>query len=149
MAAKRTIGITIMAVLNILLGLGSFIGSFAKLLSGFGGTPPGAAPPASSEGLIRGPMVVEFALGRMVVSLGILIAGVLLLRMSPRGRALTLQFATAWVLLNLVEPYFLQYPYANVLLGSLYPVIALILFNLPGWKAAFGSRSPATEARIA
>jgi hypothetical protein len=149
MAAKRTIGITIMAVLNILLGLIGFIASCRMLLSGFGVALPSAAPPAATEGLIRGPMVVEFALGRMVVSVGMLIGGVLVMKMSPRGRALSLQFATAWLLLNFVEPYFLQYPYATVLLGSLYPVFVLILFNLPGWKAAFASHAAGTEPQIA
>lgn len=149
MAARRTIGITIMAVLSVLIGLLSFIGQFPRLLSGLGVGLPSQPTQAGSGELIRGPMVVEFAIGRMVVGLGILIGGVLMMKMSPRGRALTLQFATAWLLLNLVEPYFLQFPYATVLLGSIYPVIALILFNLPGWKAAFGSRPSATEARLA
>lgn len=149
MAAKRTIGITIMAVLNMLLGLIGFIASCRMLMSGLGVALPSQAPQAATEGLIRGPMVVEFALGRMVVSIGILIAGVLVMKMSPRGRALTLQFATAWLFLNLVEPYFLQYPYMTVLIGSLYPVLALIVFNLPGWRAAFASRSPEASPQIA
>jgi hypothetical protein len=143
MAGRRTAGITVTGVLNLIFGVIGILASVAMLKGVFAPAAPAGATPSA--------LTWEFATARMLVSVGILVGGIGLLRMSPRGRTLSLRFALAWLLLNAVEPAVLHYSYAQVLIGSIYPLLLAILCKLPGWKAAFASSetAPASAPGVA
>jgi hypothetical protein len=143
MAARRTAGMTVTGVLNLIFGLIGIMASVAML--------KGVPAPAADAAAAPSAMTWEFAAARMLVSAGIIAGGIGILRMSPLGRTLSLRFAVAWLLLNAIEPAVLHYPYARVLMGSIYPLILVILCNLPGWKAAFAASAapPASAGEVA
>ena len=138
--AKRTAGMTVVGALSILLGLFGLVNSWLMLRTGLGLTAAADSP----LGISAGPLVVCFAVARAIVSLVLIVSGMGVLRVAASARTMSLSLAAIWILLNAIEPAVLHYPYLRVVFTTLYPVVLLIVFNLPGWKLAFTSGAPHT-----
>lgn len=145
MAQRRTAGMIVIGILNILIGLMGLLLSVGMVLEGFGVD----VAMASVPGTAKGPIVAAFGLARLAVSFALIASGFGMFSVSPRSRSIALRFSVAWLVLNVAEPLLLHYPMTQVLAGSLYPVILLIVFNLPGWRAAFAPVAAATPAAAA
>jgi hypothetical protein len=139
--ARRTAGMTVIGALSILLGLFGLVNSWMMLRTGLGQ----AAPMASSLGISSGPLVVCFAVARAIVSLILIVSGMGVLRVAASARPMSLSLAAIWILLNAIEPAALHYSYLRVVFTTLYPIVLLIVFSLPGWKLAFAPGAPPTE----
>jgi hypothetical protein len=145
MTERRTAGMKAISILNLLLGLATILPAWAMITAGAGF---GAAT-GGTHGVARAAMTWEFGAARLLLSLLLVLAGIGVWRVQPRGRTLSLRAGFAWLLLNAIEPLVLHYSYAQVAIGSLYPVILIVVCNLPGWKAAFSPATPAPVAEVA
>ena len=142
MAQRRTAGMIVIGILSILIGLMGLVLSVGMVLEGLGVDVAFASMP----GTAKGPIVAAFGLARLVVCFALIASGFGMFSVSPRARRIAIRVSVAWLVLNVVEPLVLGYPMTQVLAGSLYPILLLVVFNLPGWRAAF---APAAAARPA
>lgn len=133
MAAPRTAGITAIALLNVLIGLAAGAGSVRMIADAL------RASGASSSGLVPATagLGVAFGAARLALGAALVVAGAGVFRVAPWGRTLSLWAASFWLALNLVEPAVLRYSYAQVLIGSIYPLILVSVCSSPGWRRAF------------
>lgn len=133
MAAPRTAGIIVVALLNVLIGLAAGAGSVRMIVDAL------RASGASSGGLVPAAagLSIGFGAARLVLGAELVVAGAGVFRIAPWGRTLSLWAASFWLVLNLVEPAVLHYSYAQVLIGSIYPLILVSVCSSPGWKRAF------------
>ena len=127
---KRTGGMTAIAVLDVLLGVLAILVSCQMLMSGLQGT-AGAHAPAGGA--------AAFALVRIALGVALIVAGLGMFRMARWTRSLSIGIGVVWVVLNVLEPILLHYPMLQVVMGSIYPIVLIAVFQLPSWKRAFSS----------
>lgn len=126
MEKNRTVGMAVVAVVSLLLGGMIAIGNTIEVIRGttFDGRVVDVT--AGSLGLAGAFFAVMLAAGAIGTWL-----------VKPFGRTLSLAAAGGILILNVLAVVLLGLPISFLLVGAIYPVILLVVFNLPSWKAAF------------
>ena len=126
MTPKRTIGMTIVAIVSLLLGVSMAIGNTAEVIRGetFDGIPVTRAMGVLGlAGAVFAALLAAGGLGTWQVK--------------PYGRRFSLLAAGGTILTMALAVVLFGLSFGFFLLGVVYPVLVLILYNLPGWRAAF------------
>lgn len=139
MFARRTTGMTAIAILSVLLGGIVILVNVLWLIEG-----------KTLDGVVydsRLRAVLNFTPAG-VLAMTQVIGGVGTWRLKPYGRTLCLVFAVGTILLRGILAVVYSDPVSYLLVGTFYPVILLIAFNLPSWKVAFArsGSQPAVES---
>lgn len=127
MANKRTVGMAVVAVISFVLGGMIAIGNTIEVFRGTtfdGRVVDVTAGTLGLTGAFFAAILVVGAVGTWLVR--------------PYGRTLSVTAAGGMVILNVLAVVLLSLPSSFLVVGAAYPVILLILFNLPTWKLAFG-----------
>lgn len=132
MSAKSTIGMKIIAILNILFGGMIAIGNTIEVIRGetFDGK------------VVDTPQMALLGMAGAAFAAVLLVGGIGTWQVKPYGRKLSLIAAAATIILNGLASILFDFPFTYFLMGAIYPVILFIVFNLPKWKAAFGAVAP-------
>ncbi len=147
MTCRRTLFITLIAALSMLVGVLSLLGSTAIISDGLGITHLGSATSGPTVGTTSAPppdaatasaRVVLFGAVRLVLSILLVVGAVGTLGVRPAGRRYSLAYAVGWIVVGGIEPFVLRYRFGwEVVASALYPFLLLALFSRPAWKAAF------------
>ena len=145
--SERTLLMTLVAALSLLVGVLSLMGSTAIISDGLGLTHIGTAtlgPPVGTTGspppeaATPHPLVVTFGAVRVVLAILLVVGAIGTLGMRPAGRSCSLAYAVGWIVLGGIEPFALRYRFGwEVVVSALYPFLLLALFSRPSWRAAF------------
>jgi hypothetical protein len=146
MKPQRSSGMTAVGVLNIIFGL---LGGAAAGLAFAGGAMLASGAISSDEvqsSLTSGEAAIVTGLAGVLVLLFIVLfsAGIGVLRLAPSGRVLSLFYAWAALALVAVRAA-LNGPDLDTITSSIYPIVLIVLFSRPRWKAAFSGRAPEPE----
>lgn len=154
MAGGRSIVMTLIAALSLLIGVLGLIGSVGMISDGLGMTHLGSATSGPNVGTTTAPppsdastraRIVLFGALRLVFSLLLAVGAVGTMSVSPSGRRASLAYALGWIALGAIEPWALRYRFGwEVVASAAYPFLLLALFNSPSWRAAF-ARGAAEE----
>ena len=138
MAAKRrTIGMTVVAVLSMFFGAMLAIGNTTEVIGG-----------ETFDGLsVSTPMAI-LGLTGAAFSVMLFAGGVGTWHVRPYGRVLSMAAAMATIILNVAAAVLFGFPLVFAALGSLYPVILLIAFNSWRWKKAFSAAGSRADVPI-
>lgn len=128
MARKRSVMIWLVAAVNVLFGGMIAIGNTVEVVRGttFGGMPVDA-----TAGFL--------GMAGAIFALLLLLGGVGTWRVEPYGRKLSLIAAAGLLLANVFAVILLDLPLSFLAVGGLYPLILLIVFNLPSWRRTFAA----------
>ena len=147
MTERRTLLMTLIASLSLLVGVLSVLGSTAIISDGLGLTRIGSATSGPSLGTTSAPppdaaaasaRVVVFGLVRLALSILLVVGAIGTLGLRPAGRLCSLAYAAGWIVVGGIEPFALRYRFGwEVVVSALYPFLLLALFSRPAWKAAF------------
>jgi hypothetical protein len=132
MSAKSTVGMKIVAIINVLYGGMVAIGNTIEVIRG-----------ETFDGKIvdSTPMALLGLAGAAFAAL-LLVGGIGTWLVKPYGRKLSLIAAAFTIVLNGIASVQFGFPVTYFLLGAVYPVILFIVFNLPRWKEMFGAAAP-------
>jgi hypothetical protein len=156
MAGGRTMTMTVIAALSLLMGVLGMIGSVGMVGDGLGITHLGSATSGPSVGSSSAPppsdasmrvRVTLFGVLRLALSMVLVVGAVGTMGVRSSGRRASLVYAVGWIVLGGVEPWALRYRFGwEVVASATYPFLLLAVFNLPTWKAAFSpADSPKAE----
>jgi hypothetical protein len=147
MAGARSMGMSVIAALSFAVGILGLLGSASMVSDGLGITHIGTAtsgptvgntsapPPSDASTRVR---ITLFGVARVVLSLVLVAGAVGTLGVTPLGRRASLAYAVGWIVVGGIEPWLLRYRFGwQVVASAAYPFLLLMLFNDPGWKAAF------------
>lgn len=128
MARKRNAMIGLVAAVNIILGGMIAIGNTVEVVRGttFGGIPVNA-----TAGIL--------GTAGAIFALLLLLGGIGTWRVEPYGRKLSLIAAAGLLLANVFAVILLDLPLSFLPVGGLYPLIRLVVFNLPSWRRTFAA----------
>jgi hypothetical protein len=153
MAGARSMGMTVIAAMSLVVGLLGLVGSASMVSDGLGITHIGTAtsgptvgstsapPPGDTSTRVR---VTLFGVVRVMLSLVLVVGAVGTIGVRPSGRRASLVYAVGWIVVGGLEPWLLGYRFGwQVVASAAYPFLLLMLFNDPGWKAAFAPRNTA------
>src|SRR5262245_49283795 len=131
MAQRKTMLMTLIAALSLLVGVLSVMGSAAIISDGLGFTHIGSASSGPTVGTTSAPppdaaatsvRVVTFGALRLVLSILLVVGAIGTLSMSPAGRRCSLAYAGGWIVLGGIEPFVLRYQFGwQVVMSALYP----------------------------
>jgi hypothetical protein len=151
MAGARSISMTVIAALSLVMGVLGLIGSAGMVGDGLGITHVGSAtsgptvgntvapPPSDASTRVR---VTLFGVIRGVLSLLLVVGAVGTLGVRPSGRQFSLGYAVGWIMAGGIEPWALRYRFGwEVVASAAYPFLLLAIFNRPAWKTAFAPAS--------
>jgi len=148
MTERRTLLMTLIGSLSLLVGVLSLLGSTAIVSDGLGLTRIGSATSGPSVGTTAAPphaaaaaaRVVAFGAIRFVLSILLVVGAVGTFGVTPAGRRCSIAYATGWIALGAIEPLALHYQFGwQVVVSALYAFLLLGLFSRPAWRAAFAS----------
>jgi hypothetical protein len=148
---------TAVASLSLVFGVLGIIGSASMVSDGVGITQIGSAtsgptvgssvapPPSDRSMSVR---VALFGALRGVLSFILVVGAIGTFGVQPSGRRASLAYAAGWILIGAIEPWVLRYRFGwQVVASATYPFLLLLLFNRPGWRAAFArAATPAAAA---
>ena len=147
MIGARSMGMTVVAALSLLIGVLGLIGSASMVSDGLGLTHLGSAtsgpmvgstsaPPPSAESMAA--LVTVFGGLRVALSVLLVVGAVGTLGVRPSGRKASLAYAVGWIVTGGIEPFALHYQFGwPVVASAAYPFLLLAVFSSPAWKAAF------------
>ncbi|MBV7334288.1 hypothetical protein KFU94_39840 [Chloroflexi bacterium TSY] len=127
LSPKRTIGMTIIAIISILFGGIIAVGNTLEVIRGrtFDGLEVNSTP------------IALLGLAGAVFAALLLAGGVGSWLVKPFGRRLSLLASAGTLLLNAVATVIYRFPFERFVIGAVYPVVLLFVFRLPSWKKAF------------
>ena len=156
MAGARSMVMTLIAALSLLIGVLGLIGSVGMIGDGLGLTHLGSATSGPTVGTTTAPppsdlstrtRIILFGALRAALSLLLVVGAVGTMGVRPSGRRASIAYAVGWIVLGGIEPWALRYRFGwEVVASATYPFLLLVLFNSPAWKAAFAPAG-ATEAQ--
>ncbi|HEX2254201.1 MAG TPA: hypothetical protein VHQ65_13100 [Thermoanaerobaculia bacterium] len=126
---RRTVGMAVVAVLNVLLGGMQAVGNTIEVIQG-----------RTFDGVTVTPVLGALGLAGAAFAALLAAGGVGTWQVRPYGRRLALIAAAGSVALLVVAAAVAGFAWWMVLAGSAYPVLLLVLYNLPRWRAAFAAR---------
>lgn len=151
MASGRSMVMTLIAALSLLIGVLGLIGSVGMISDGLGITRLGSATSGPTVGTTSAPppsdastraRVTLFGALRVALSLLLVVGAVGTMGVRPSGRRASLAYAVGWIVVGAIEPWALRYRFGwEVVASAAYPFLLLALFNSPAWKAAFAPAS--------
>ncbi len=151
MAGGRSMGMTVIAALSLLVGVLGLVGSAGMVSDGLGITHLGSATSGPTVGTTSAPppseastrlRVTLFGAIRVVLSVLLVVGAVGTIGVRPSGRRASLAYAVGWIVAGGIEPWALGYRFGwQVVASAAYPFLLLGLFNSPAWKAAFAPAS--------
>lgn len=128
MARKRSVMIWLVAVVNIVFGGMLAIGNTVEVVSG-----------TTFSGMQVNATAGVLGMAGAIFAFLLLLGGVGTWRVEPYGRKLSLIAATGLLLANVLALILLDIPLSFLAVGGLYPLILLIVFNLPAWRRKFAA----------
>lgn len=128
MEQKRTAMIWVVGVVNIILGGMIAVGNTVEVITGttFGGMP---------VDITAGILGMTGAVFAFLLFLG----GIGTWRVEPYGRTLSIIAAAGTLVVSALAVILLGLPVSFLVAGGLYPLILLIIFNLPSWRRTFAA----------
>lgn len=159
MAGARSMLMTLIAALSLLIGVLGLIGSVSMISDGLGITRLGSATSGPTVGSTSAPppsdantraRIVVFGALRLALSLLLAVGAVGTMGVTPSGRRASLAYAAGWIAVGAIEPWALHYRFGwEVMASAAYPFLLLAVFNSPAWRVAFApanANAPDAEA---
>lgn len=139
---------TVVGVLNIVLGSLACVGALVTMLGGGFVAALGSAAEhdmngATGQAAMVGGALIMFG---VLFGAGLLSAGVGVLKMRPWGRSLSLAAATLGIVYTFGQAVLLGMFGISAIVGLVYPVILVFAFMSPAWKRAFAMGAPVLPA---
>ena len=150
----RTLAMTAIASLSLLVGIMGVVGSVSVVSDGLGLTRIGTMTGTPELGTSSAPpptgvhwMAVLFGVVRGVLSVMLLFGAIGTFGVRPSGRRFSLLFAVGWILVGGIEPFALGYRFGwPVVVSAAYPFLLLLVFGRPSWRAAFADSPRAASS---
>lgn len=128
MAQKRSATIWLVAAVNVILGGMIAIGNTVEVVRG-----------TTFSGMSVNATAGILGMAGAIFALVLLLGGIGTWQVEPYGRKLSLIAAAGLLLANMIAVILLDLPLSYLVVGGLYPLILLIVFNLPSWRRTFAA----------